>query len=70
MGAVVGRHGIEIEIEFHSGMFFAKVPPLLAEGIISVDNLIGGDRIGDTLDGDIAVFVAVDPIFDVRVCFV
>ena len=70
MGAVVGRHGIEIEIEFHSGMFFAKVPPLLAEDLMGVDNLISGDRIGDALDGDIAVFRAVDPIFDVCVSFV
>ncbi len=70
MGAVVGRHGIEIEIEFHSGMFFAKVPPLPAEGLIGVDHLISGDRIGDALNGDIAVFLAVDPIFDVRESFV
>ena len=51
-------------------MVLAQAPPLPAEGLIGVDNLVDGDRIGDALDGDIAVFLAVDPIFDLRVCFV
>jgi hypothetical protein len=49
------------------GAFLVDEPALRTEFLIGVDNLIGGDRVGDALDRDVSTLLAMDSVANVRV---
>src|SRR5262249_4076414 len=67
MVAVIVGHRPEIEVESQSRAVLVDEQALRAEVLIGVDDLIGGDGIGDALDRDLPTLLAVEPVPHVRI---
>src|SRR5260370_4968053 len=70
MISVTGGHRVEIDVEPQVGAFLVNEQALLGEVLIGVDDLVGGDGVGDALDRDVPTLLAVDPVANVRVSLI
>jgi hypothetical protein len=67
---IIRGHRVEIEVEPEVRAFLVNEQALRAEVLIGVDDLVGGDGVGDALDRDVPALLAVDPVANIRVRFI
>src|SRR5262245_9981928 len=70
MTSISSGHRIEIEVESQVRAFLVNEQTLPAELLISIDNLIGGNRVGDAFDRDVPTLLAVDAMANARVSLI
>src|SRR5262245_13359184 len=70
MTSIIGGHRVEIELESQVRAFPVDEQTLPVKVLISIDDLVGGNRVGYAFDRDVPTLLAVNAMANARVRFV